>query len=52
MSEAHEPPHWKDLAYFYPELMQRYVQENGPVPDGPISEEDWETFRKWAEQDG
>lgn len=40
---------WKDLVYKFPDFGPPFVawivQRYGPLPDGPIKEEDYERFR-------
>jgi len=40
---------WKDVAAVYPEQVQLYVQKYGPLPDGPITEEDYIEFKRKLE---
>ena len=35
---------WKDVAANYPEFVQWVVARFGPLPDGPIQQEDYERF--------
>jgi hypothetical protein len=36
---------WEDLAKIYPEFVQWVVQRFGPLPDGPVLEEDYDRFK-------
>lgn len=44
-----DAPTWREVAAAYPSTVQAYVQANGPLPDGPVTEEAWETFRAWCD---
>jgi hypothetical protein len=35
---------WKDIAVRYPEFVQWVIQKFGPLPDGPVKQEDYERF--------
>lgn len=41
---------WRDVVFKHPEVMQTYVQERGPLPEGPIVRKDWETFVSWLSE--
>lgn len=36
---------WRDLALVYPGFVQWLVQKHGPLPDGPVLEEDYNRFK-------
>lgn len=38
---------WRMVTVAYPAMVQRYVQENGPLPDGPVKDEDWNRVWEW-----
>lgn len=40
---------WKDVAAKQPLVIQTYVQEQGPLPDGPVTEESWNKFFNWIQ---
>ena len=40
---------WRDVAAARPEVVQAYVQERGPLPDGPVTEESWKEFWTWLQ---
>ena len=40
-------PTWRDVAIARPEAVQAYLQERGPLPDGPVTKESWEPFWAW-----
>jgi len=35
---------WRDVAVRYPIEIQSYIQKEGPLPDGPVTPEDWLSF--------
>lgn len=39
---------WNYVAFKHPELVEPYVQEKGPLPDGPVTKEAWDEFYAWA----
>ena len=41
---------WKDLAEKFPEFVQWIVQKFGPLPDGPIEENDYNRFKEAYER--
>jgi hypothetical protein len=43
---------WRDLALRYPEFVQWAVQKHGPLPDGPIRQEDYERLKAEFEGEG
>lgn len=43
-------PTWREVALAYPTAVQQYVQEVGPLPDGPVTPEAWEKFQEWAKE--
>jgi hypothetical protein len=40
-----ETPTWRALAIQYPDFVQYIVTRYGPLPAGPIEEEDYERFK-------
>jgi len=38
---------WSDVAAAHPEVMQAYVQEHGPLPEGQVAEESFRAFWSW-----
>jgi hypothetical protein len=36
---------WNDVAYQHPEFVAWVVQRYGPLPEGPVIEEDYERYR-------
>lgn len=38
---------WKDVAAAQPELIQKYIQKFGPLPEGEITQDSWEPFWEW-----
>lgn len=37
---------WQIIAAAYPGHVQRYVQQHGPLPDGPVTESGWSQFAR------
>jgi hypothetical protein len=38
--------HWRHVAVLYPEFVAWVVQKYGPLPDGPVAQEDYEKYAR------
>lgn len=48
MTTQLQPVTWRDVAEKRPTLMQAYEREHGPMPDGPVTADAWNTFYGWV----